>query len=84
MTLERGLPTTGRVLDAQGKALPGTHLIFEPEAGETLSTKTDDDGRFNVSLLARTYNVKIREPNEDPVTCGTLNGGAQDAALTAR
>lgn len=52
-------PITGRVIDPDGRPVPGARVIVVPAAGEALSTLTDAAGAFSVNAPDRGH-VDVR------------------------
>jgi uncharacterized GH25 family protein len=90
LVLAKGLTSSGRVLDAAGKALSGVHVSFTPaEKKDDLdvkSARTGDDGSFTVAgLLPGAYEAKAlvtTDAGNQWKPCGTVKAG--DANLELR
>lgn len=95
LVLEQGVPFTGRVVDAQGEPLPGTHITLigaELTAGAALlddstpRTTAGDGGRFEIEGIAPgNYRAWLRHddyrPLEVQVSIGP-SGGDRELQLT--
>lgn len=82
----RGLPASGRLLDAAGKPVTPATLVFRTEHGEIeTSAYADGDGRFAVSnLLPGTYRVEQMTSKDGAfvyVPWGTIQGGDEGVDL---
>lgn len=88
IVLRRGLESSGRLLDTEGRPVPGAELTFETEATSVQPTAmTDAEGRFTVrGLVAGVYRASVaartmQSSRATLVPCGTLEAGATDAEL---
>jgi hypothetical protein len=88
IVLNKGLEASGHVVDAAGKAMANTHVMFTHSDGKhTQWVQTQADGRFTVGgLVDGTYEAKIWQQTADGRSgewkaAGSIKPGDRDTEL---
>jgi RNA polymerase sigma factor (sigma-70 family) len=88
LVLAKGLPTSGRVVDAEGAPVRRAYVqLRHTKVDHRLEIRTDSEGLFSTGALAAgTYEASIAPPPADAKPpdfrpCGSIEAGASDVVL---